>query len=134
MNEKSLRAASCPCGQLRATVTGDPGRVSVCHCQNCQQRSGSAFAWQARWPEDQVTIEGEFKTWQRAGDEGGIGTFSFCPDCGATVFYVIDAMPGQIAIPLGALAGQDQPAPKVSVYENRLQPWVAILGDAIERY
>ena len=50
--------ASCRCGQLRATVTGEPFRVSVCHCLNCKKRSGSAFAVQARWPKAQVTLEG----------------------------------------------------------------------------
>ena len=52
------RVASCRCGQLTATCRGEPVRVSVCHCLNCQKRSGSAFAAQARWPDDQVTITG----------------------------------------------------------------------------
>ena len=57
------RMASCRCGQLKAMVTGLPVRVSVCHCLNCKKRSGSAFAVQARWPAEQVTIEGQSKTW-----------------------------------------------------------------------
>jgi hypothetical protein len=46
----TARTACCRCKQLSATVTGDPVRVSVCHCLNCKKRSGSAFAVQARWP------------------------------------------------------------------------------------
>ena len=40
--------ASCRCGQLRATATGEPTRVSVCHCVDCQKHSGSAFAARVR--------------------------------------------------------------------------------------
>ena len=128
------RTATCGCGQLRATCTGEPGRISVCHCLACQRRSGSAFAAQARWPEAQVVQTGEFAEWTRVGDGGGRGTFRFCPRCGSTVTYVIDAMPGIVAVPIGAFADPSFPAPRFSVYEGRQHAWVAILGDHIERW
>ncbi len=62
--------ASCRCGKLRVTVTGEPVRVSVCHCLNCKKRSGSAFAVQARWPKGQVEIEGASKTFAMVADSG----------------------------------------------------------------
>jgi hypothetical protein len=51
-------------------------RGSVCHCLDCQKRSGSAFAAQARWPEAQVTLTGRSKTWQREADSGHKATFT----------------------------------------------------------
>jgi hypothetical protein len=84
------RTASCRCGQLRAAVTGEPVRVSVCHCLNCKKRSGSAFAVQARWPKEQVTIEGRSNTFVKVADSGNRATFHFCPDCGSDVYYEID--------------------------------------------
>jgi hypothetical protein len=84
------RTASCRCGQLSATVTGEPVRVSVCHCLNCKKRSGSAFAVQARWPRNQVAIEGESKTFVKVADSGNKATFHFCPECGSDVYYEID--------------------------------------------
>jgi hypothetical protein len=66
----TARTASCRCGQLTATTTGDPVRVSVCHCVDCQKRSGSAFAVQARWPAEQVRIEERKHAWvDIVGDE-----------------------------------------------------------------
>ena len=65
-----MRMASCRCGQLNATATGEPVRVSVCHCLDCKKRSGSAFAVQARWPADQVTIEGRSNSWVNVADSG----------------------------------------------------------------
>ncbi|UYY60359.1 GFA family protein [Sphingomonas sp. S2-65] len=128
------RLATCRCEQLRARCTGEPVRVSVCHCLECQKRSGSAFSAQARWPEDQVEITGAYSEWSRTGDSGGRGTFRFCAECGATVAYVIDRMPGLIAIPVGAFADPDFPSPAFSVYEARKYGWVAITGADVEHH
>ena len=129
-----MHIAKCPCGALTASCEGDPVWTSVCHCLDCQRRSGSAFAAQARFPEAQVRIEGPTRAYRRTGDGGNVATFLFCPDCGATIAYRIDAMEGLVAIPLGAFADPAFPPPSVSNYENRKHPWVAILGDAIERH
>jgi hypothetical protein len=128
------RTATCRCGQLRATVTGDPVRVSVCHCLECQKRSGSAFAFQARWPDNQVTHFGEFREWSHTGDSGGTGVFCFCPTCGSTLSYVIDRLPGLTAIAVGAFAEPDCPEPEYSVYENRKHHWVGVHGDQIAHF
>lgn len=126
------RVATCPCEQLRVECAGDPVRVSVCHCLACQKRSGAPFAAQARWPEDQVRMIGRFSEWSRVGDSGGRAIFRFCPECGSTVAYANDGMTGLIAVPVGAFADPDFPAPRFSVYEERKHPWVAILGDDVE--
>jgi len=126
------RLATCRCGQLQAHCTGKPVRVSVCHCLECQKRSGSAFAAQARWPDAQVEITGQSKIWERLGDSGGRGTFRFCPVCGSTVTYVIDSMPGLTAVAVGAFADPSFPPPKYSVYENRRHPWVFVVGEDVE--
>jgi len=125
--------ASCRCGQLQATTSGDPVRLSVCHCLNCQKRSGSAFAVQARWPADRVAIEGHSKTWIGTADSGNQATFHFCPDCGSDVHYTIDGkFEGLVAIPLGAFDDPYFASPAYSVWEKRKHNWVDIAGDGIE--
>jgi hypothetical protein len=128
------RIATCRCGQFRAECTGEPVRVSVCHCLECQKRSGSAFAVQARWPEDQVEISGRFKEWSYVGETGNHATFRFCPKCGSTVAYVIDRMPGLVAIAVGAFSDPGFPTPIYSVFEARKHDWVAITAEGIEHF
>lgn len=128
------RIATCACGQLIAACIGEPIRISVCHCLNCQTRSGSSFAAQARWPDAAVRVTGEFKTWTRTNDSGSRADFRFCPVCGSTVFYVLDAMPGVIAVAVGAFADPAFPAPFYSVYESRKHGWVAIEGGGVEHF
>jgi hypothetical protein len=125
----TVHTASCRCGQLKATVTGDPVRVSVCHCLNCKKRSGSAFAVQARWPEEQVTIEGRSNSFELVADSGNRGTFHFCPECGSDVHYdIYGKFDGQIAIPLGAFDDPFFLTPVFSVWEERKHDWVEITG------
>jgi hypothetical protein len=115
---------------LRATVEGDPIRVSICHCLACQRRTGSVFGVQARFDEAQVTVDGAHTDYVRVSDDGEERTSHFCPDCGATVFY--SSMPGMIAIPVGAFADPSFPAPVRSVWEERRHEWVAV-PDGVER-
>jgi len=122
------REASCSCGQLRVTVEGDPVRISMCHCLACQRRTGSAFAIQARWPVGQVEIQGRHTEYVRISDDGEERTSSFCPDCGATVFYQSD--PERIAVPIGAFADPTFPPPTISVWEERRHPWVGVPAGA----
>jgi len=128
----STFVATCGCGQLTARCTGDPVRISVCHCLECQRRSGSVFAAQARWPTTNVEITGNFNEWTRLADSGSPATFRFCPNCGATVAYVTATLPDAVAIPIGAFADPNFPPPSFSVYEERKHPWVAVLGDSVE--
>ena len=129
----TTRTASCRCGQLRATTSGEPVRVSVCHCLDCQKRTGSAFSAQARWPTEQVTIDGQSQIWTHFADSGNRITHHFCAECGSTVHYSIEGkFDGLVAIPLGAFADPHFPAPKFSVWEERKHAWVEILGDQVE--
>ncbi len=128
----TTRTASCRCGQLSITVEGEPGRVSVCHCLNCKARSGSAFAAQARWPDEKVKVSGQSKAWVNVGDSGGKATFSFCPECGSDVFFVLDVLEGVTAVPIGAFRDPTFPAPAFSVFESRKHRWVEITGEGIE--
>jgi len=118
------RLASCSCGQLTAKVVGDPVRISICHCLACQRRTGSPFGQQARFHRAGLVVTGRSSTWARVGDEGGRAVFHFCPDCGATVYYEPDSLPDFVAVPVGAFADPGFPSPTVSVYEDRMHPWV----------
>jgi len=133
----TTRTASCRCGQLKVAVTGEPVRVSVCHCLNCKKRSGSAFAVQARWPSAQVAIDGESKSFVKVADSGNRATFHFCPECGSDVYYEIDGkfddkFNDLIAVPLGAFDDPFFLTPAFSVWENRKHEWVEIVGDGVE--
>ena len=111
-------------------VTGDPVRVSICHCLACQRRTGSSYGYQSRFTAQSVTISGRSKQFIRYSDEDAeIRRFNFCPECGATVFH--DGGDSEdLIIPVGAFADPTFPAPQVSVWEERKHGWVAVPDDA----
>ncbi len=122
--ETKIHEAACGCGALTARAVGAPVRISLCHCLECQRRTGSVFGAQARWPADKVSVEGPSTSWSRTGDSGGVITSRFCPTCGATVAYELGRVPGFVVIPLGAFADPTIGPPVFSVYEARKHPWV----------
>jgi hypothetical protein len=130
----TTRHAACSCGQLRVACTGEPVRISVCHCLACQRRTGSVFGAQARFPRERVTIEGRATQWTRVADSGETLTFSFCPVCGTTLYYRHSVSPELVAVTLGGFADPNFPPPRHSVYEKRRHAWVGIeTGAPIER-
>jgi hypothetical protein len=122
-------------GQLAAICTGAPVRVSVCRCRASKRRTGSAFSNNARWRDDDVAIEGRSKAYTRISYAESRVTFGLCPDCGTTVHYRIDADPGLTAIPVGAFADRDFPAPFPPYYhQSRRSTWVGIGAEPLERF
>jgi hypothetical protein len=79
-------------------------------------------------------MTGQFNVWTHHGESGSRASFRFCPECGSTVAYVAEAMPGVTAIAIGAFADPDFPPPHYSVYEGRQHAWVAIVGDDVAHF
>jgi Glutathione-dependent formaldehyde-activating enzyme len=62
------RVAQCVCGSLRAITTGDPALVYVCHCRECQRRTGSVLHAGASFMKTQVRVEGPSTVFARVGN------------------------------------------------------------------
>src|SRR5262245_23150161 len=122
----TTRHAACSCGQLHLEAEGEPLRISMCHCLACQRRTGSTFGVQARFPKERVRVEGRSTAYVRTADSGHRVTFHFCPECGATVYWVLDQLPDAVAVAVGAFADPSFPGPRVSVYSKRRHPWVGV--------
>jgi len=119
------RTASCSCGQLRIQVDGEPVGVGICHCLACQRRTGSVFAALASFPAP-FKVYGIATEYLRIGDQGASFIFRFCPICGTTVFHTEVGHDDSVAVAVGAFADPTFPAPRLSVYDSRRHPWVAL--------
>ncbi len=118
------RTASCACGQLRIACFGEPQKVSLCHCFDCQRRTGSTYGIAAFFLREKVRAEGRANTYKRSSDSSFAITFHFCPDCGSTVFWEPERKPEAIAVAIGSFADPSFPAPTQSVWNERRHPWV----------
>ena len=130
----STRHASCSCGQLHLTIEGEPARVSMCHCLECQRRTGAVISNQARFRHEQVAITGKATSWQRKAESGSVVTFNFCPVCGSTLYWTSESFPDHVAVAIGAFADPAFPPPTVAVWEETRHPWVALPPDTSAKH
>lgn len=125
------RHAQCHCASLRLTTTGDPILVIMCHCRDCQRRTGSASGNGALFQKSQVIIEGSSKVFEREAQAGRKLRFHFCPQCGTSLYWDGDLRPDLYVVAVGAFADPEFPPPTVSIYEESRHRWT-MLPDGLQ--
>lgn len=118
--------ASCSCGQLSLVYNGEIIKTSVCHCFECQKRTGSVFGVQTRLEKKKTVLQGQSKVFRRTGDEGSEISFHFCPVCGTTVYWEAAWLKESIIATIGSFCDPTLPAPTMQVYTNRKHHWVCL--------
>ena len=101
----------------------------LCHCDDCQRRSGSPFGVIAYFPKEAVTVTGEAREYRRGSYSGNGLANGFCPLCGSTVYVLVDKAPAMIGVPIGAFADPAFPAPVRAVWEQHRHRWVSLPDD-----
>ena len=114
----NTRRASCSCGQLQLTIEGEPSRIAMCHCLECQRRTGAVISNQARFRLEQVSFAGKTTAWTRTAESGNVMTYHFCPMCGSTLFWENEGFPGHVTVAIGNFADPTFPAPTIAVWEE----------------
>ena len=99
----TMHTGACSCGHIGITAACEPQIVSMCHCLLCQKRTGSTYSVHAYFPTEHVTVQGTTNVYARKGDSGAYVYFHFCPECGATMYWEVEATPGKTGIPVGVL-------------------------------
>ena len=114
-----IHEGGCFCGAVRYRVSGEPFRANICHCTNCQKRTGSSFGISTYFKEEQVEFnDAERKLYRFESDESGrFGNMEFCANCGSTVTWTAEFFPGARGIAGGSF---DDP----NWFEIRNHGWV----------
>src|SRR3974390_242261 len=89
----TTRRAACSCGQLHLAIEGEPMRIWICHCLECQRRTGAVIGNLARFRREQITFNGTATAWKRTGESSNTLTCYFCPTCGSTIYFENEAFP-----------------------------------------
>ncbi|KAB8227995.1 Mss4-like protein [Aspergillus alliaceus] len=127
----SSNSGSCLCGAVQYRITGDPGQFFVCHCDNCQKVSGSAFMANCWYIKDQVQItqgQESVKTYHDKATSSGTGLKrSFCETCGSSLFVQSDKPEGlqYISVASGTINNRASLHPTVEVWESCRRPWLS---------
>jgi hypothetical protein len=107
--------------------------VHGCHCRGCQKNSGSAFAINALFETDQVTLlAGEVETFAVPTPSGTGQDITRCVDCKVAVWsnYNMGGIRKYVRfIRVGTLDDPDQFPPDIHIYTASKQPWVILPDD-----
>lgn len=90
----------CLCGAIRYEVTGNPIRVTYCHCKYCQRSTGSAFAVEPIFQRSKFKIStGRPTTYgHTSAGSGRRVTANFCSTCGTKLFLDLERVPDNVAV------------------------------------
>jgi hypothetical protein len=112
----------CMCEAIRYKCSAKPIMMGNCHCRDCQQATGTAFAAAILVLRDAVTITGDVKYYDVMGDSGGIVGRGFCPNCGSRLFSK-PPIPEFMGIMAGSLDDPSWFQPQADFYTASAQPW-----------
>ncbi|MEO0424405.1 MAG: GFA family protein [Pseudomonadota bacterium] len=129
-----MRHARCACGQFHLEARDEPLINAVCHCDNCKQRTGSAFGISLYFREADITLHGERQEYALHNH-----TYDhdqqrfFCPRCGTTLCWKISTLEGQLGVAGGCFTEQFPDRPTVSGTDSKRYDWVTLPPDCERR-
>ncbi len=116
---------SCLCGECKYESGAEPLNIRVCHCNQCQKATGSAFFPRVMVPLDGLKVIGPVG-WFASGSGLRRG---FCTKCGSTLFSERKSR-NVVGVSLGTLDNADQFDPTCHIWMSSKQQWL-LFDDAL---
>lgn len=116
----------CHCGAITYEAEVQPGTVNVCHCNDCQMLTGSAFRANIAAPAvDFRILTGKPREYVKVADSGARRVHAFCENCGSPVYSCAPDNPQSYSLRLGALSEkQALGAPAKQIWTKRRLDWL----------
>lgn len=119
----------CICGKLRYTITDAPLAVLMCHCRNCQQRTGSAYSLSMlTFRKDFAVTAGQSLWRDLPGGSGDLHRQHICPDGFTRTHTEMLAHPDIINVRPGTLDDPSIATPVAQVWTSLAHPWAIAPG------
>jgi hypothetical protein len=133
VSESNSDLGGCSCGHVRYQLKSEPLIVHCCHCRVCQRQTGTAFALNALFEANHVTlIQGEVSEEMVDSPSGKGQKIARCPKCKVAVwsnYYMGGIKDGIRFIRVGTLDEPDLLPPDVHIFTVSKQPWVVLPKD-----
>jgi len=112
---------------LQLVCTGEPSKVSLCHCLDCQKQTGSAFAINGLIETARIEmLQGDLQKVEMPSPSGRGHDVYRCPKCEVAVWSDYGRRPYLRFVRLATL---DQPhaiAPDAHIFTKSKVPWVGL--------
>jgi hypothetical protein len=126
-------SGGCSCGGIHYECDAAPLVMLNCHCRDCQQASGSAYAAIVAVPKAAVQMRGEPRYHKIIANSGKAVERGFCPTCGSQVTMKLERLPDILGLQAGSLDDPSTYRPAMDVFTSSAQPWDQ-LDPAIQKH
>ena len=95
-----IHEGGCLCGDVRYKTSGDPLRVTICHCTFCQRFTGTAFLVEPIFRKEDVAFSGSApKVFDHRSDGSNKRvSLHFCGRCGTTLNLSFERFPDHLGL------------------------------------
>jgi hypothetical protein len=102
----------------------------MCHCLECQRRTGSAFSVAVFYERSRVSVKsGTSLVFERGSASGFPVRFHFCGRCGSNVYWEPARIVDLVGVAVGAFADPSFPHPEQSVWTKDKHAWISLPAD-----
>lgn len=126
---------NCLCGSVKYSCNKEPLMTAVCHCENCQRQTGTAFSIIVGVPIGSIVFESDSTLTEYVdhGESGRAVGRKFCNNCGSPIVSIVESSLGLELIKAGTLNNKSWLKPTMQFWCETAQPWVKI-DDGIESH
>ena len=123
----------CHCGEIRYEAEIDPSKVGICHCNDCQILTGSAYRVSVPVSAAKLKLlKGTPKLYVKTAESGNKRAQGFCADCGSPIYATDAHKPEIYFLRVGTLSQRASLPPKRQIWCDAELPWAADIR-ALER-
>ena len=121
----------CSCGAVRYRLASEPMFTHCCHCLDCQNQTGSAFAINALIETDRIEIlAGQPHRVEMPSPSGRGHDVYRCAKCETAVWSDYGRRPYVRFVRVATLDAPHAIAPDVHIFTKSKVPWVGLPPDA----
>ena len=116
---------ACHCGAISYEATVDAERVTICHCTDCQNLTGTAY--RVTVPTDVGDfhlLSGEPRIYFKTADSGNRRAHAFCANCGSPMYaYAADGHPKTYGLRIGSIRERAALTPRKRIWCRSALEW-----------
>ncbi|WP_298843544.1 GFA family protein [uncultured Roseobacter sp.] len=115
----------CLCGAIAYLSVADSEGCVICHCQNCQINSGTAFGRVVHSHDRRGALaSGSLTIFETIAESGRRRCLSFCGDCGTRIYAQTPDQPDAFSeLRIDTIRQRQLLTPKQQVWCRPAQPW-----------
>ncbi|HVO88918.1 MAG TPA: GFA family protein [Casimicrobiaceae bacterium] len=116
---------ACHCGAVSFEAEVDPERVTICHCTDCQELTGTAYRVSVPTRrQDFVLLGGAPKTYIKTAESGRKRVQAFCANCGSPIYaHALEDNPATYGLRVGCLDQRRELPPRRQIWCRSALDW-----------